>query len=451
MNTNRARKHHSHSSGITPASIVRPKSADDIVRIVRNRKRYPTPVRVVGSGSATTRCATLGNHGTLLDLSDLNRVVRVEGNMVTALAGITLAELADVLGHKGLELISGFDLANRTLGGAVSSTGLETSTGRTEGSFVSQVVRIKLVTADGRKLRIGNEHGNLLTLARLSYGLLGIIYEVTLRVRPIQPFSVQSQKLSFSELDGFSARFAAADAGIKMRLFPFRDRVLCELRLSSPNDSTGMDIAWRLKSWAANSAGPKAAAAIAKVVPMGQLRYPLVDGLLEATQTLSSTQILSSGSSSTEQKSHSGRNGKQKFAHSTWAFPESTFGDVAREFLVFSQDHFERTGYRCDMPALCSRIVRDTSALFAPSFNEPVITISPMSTDMKNWQNYAFEFSEFAMRHRGIPIFSHSAHLPAEYPVTYFKDRLTLFKKMRRQFDPENRLLNPFFANFLLH
>lgn len=451
MNTRRARKIHRQATATAQTYIVRPKSADEIVRIVRDRTRYPTPIRALGSGSATTRCVSLGNTGTSLDLSELDRVVRVNEGSVTAQAGITLSELADVLGDKGLELIGGFDLADRTLGGAVSSVGLETSTSRTEGSFVSQILEVKLVTADGRKLRVSNEHGTLLNLMRLSYGLLGIVYEVTLRVRPIQPFSVQSQRLSFAELEGFSPRFAAADAGMKMRLFPFRDRVLCEIRVSSPDDSSGVDIAWRLKSWAANSIAPNAAAALAKVVPVNQLRYPLVDGLMEATQTLSSTQILRAGSMSVEQKSHAGRKRKQKFRHSTWAFPESAFGRVANEFLVFSQDHYQRTAYRCDMPALSSRIARDRSALFAPSYEESIVTISPMSTQLKGWEEYAFEYADFAMRHEGIPIFSHSAHLPADYSIRHFKERLTLFKKMRYQFDPENRLLNPFFANFLLH
>ena len=73
----------------------------------------------MGSGSSVTRCIT-ANSGTLLDLSQMNRVLKIEDDSVTVQPGIRLQELADVLQHEGLELIGGFDLANRSVGGAVS-------------------------------------------------------------------------------------------------------------------------------------------------------------------------------------------------------------------------------------------------------------------------------------------------------------------------------------------
>ena len=49
----------------------------------------------------------------------MNRVLKIERDRVTVQPGISLTELADILSDEGLELIGGFDLASRTVGGAV--------------------------------------------------------------------------------------------------------------------------------------------------------------------------------------------------------------------------------------------------------------------------------------------------------------------------------------------
>jgi FAD/FMN-containing dehydrogenase len=386
--------------------------------------------------------------GTLVDLSELNRVIRIDGDSITVQAGITLADLADELGHKGLEPIGGFDLANRTVGGAVNSAGLETSGGLSGGPFATHATQLKIVTADGRKLKISAAQDQLLALMRLSYGLLGIVYEVTLKVRPIQPFTIKTSSISFSDFEQHAVTLMGADAGLRLRLLPFRDRILCEFRESASNGTAGTKMAWRLKSWSVNSALPRAAFALAKMVPIGQLRYPLVDTLTQATQTLAGTRLMSAGNTGIEQNSQSGIRRARWFNFSTWAFPQPRFAEIVNEFMQFSYEHFERTGYRCDMPAHSYRMTRDTSALLAPSFNGPIMTISPMSTERRGWQDYAFDFAEFAMRRGGIPMFSLSAHLPREYAAQCYGNRLEFFGRMRRQFDPENRLMNQFFANF---
>ena len=46
---------------------------------------------------------------------------------------------------------------------------------------------------------------SLLALMRLSYGLLGVVYEITLRVRPVQGFAVQTAKVSFKDFGKLGA------------------------------------------------------------------------------------------------------------------------------------------------------------------------------------------------------------------------------------------------------
>src|SRR5688572_13512595 len=115
MNTAVARKRHPAVALVStgPAATVEVSTPSEIHQILMDARRYPSPVRPVGSGSSTTRCVT-ANGGTQLDLSGMNRVLKIERDRVTVQPGISLTELADVLGEEGLELVGGFDLANRS-------------------------------------------------------------------------------------------------------------------------------------------------------------------------------------------------------------------------------------------------------------------------------------------------------------------------------------------------
>ncbi len=411
-------------------------------------KRYPAPVRPIGSGSSTTRCIA-ANGGTQLDLSALNRVLKIDRDTVTVQPGIALTDLAEVLGEEGLELIGGFDLANRTVGGAVAAAGLEASMAGDVGQFAAHVVQLKVLSPNGKKFVVSDKTKSLLALMRLSYGLLGVIYEVTLRVRPIQGFAVQTAKVSFKDFGRLGSKLLSATAGVKLYLLPFRDRIYLELRRPAAEADPGRKFAWRLKDWAVYSALPEAARSLGMALPIRQLRYPLIDSLSEAAQSLVNNALLRSGSNSVEQ---SGRyrslGSKSRFTYATWAFPAAEFANTALAYKLFCKEHYARTGFRCDMPTVGFRMNRDRSALLSPSFDSPMFTISPLSTQLDGWDDFLFDFADFAAHNRGVPFFNQTRNITAEVVQQRFGNRLAFFDKVRRELDPDNRLLNSFFQSF---
>ena len=347
------------------ARLALPASAKDLVRVLESRQHYPSPVRVIGSASSSTRC-TEAPGGTSLDLSEMNRVLRVDRNSVTVQPGITLAELADVLDAEELELIGGFDYANRTIGGAISASGLEAISAGETASFVSNVQQIKFVTADGQKGCVNDDTQTMLRLFRLSYGLLGVAYEITLRVRPIQSFNVKSIRVEAADIENLLAQLTNTRTSAKLKLFPFRRSVHCELREQADGAGSGKRLAWRLKSWAANSALPGAALALAKMVPVSRLRYPIVDSIGETTLNLSALGPLKTGSAATEQMTQTNIFGNSPIEHTAWAFPQAGFAATAAAYFDFCQEHYARTGFRCDPPAVAFPAPRDSSALLSP-------------------------------------------------------------------------------------
>jgi hypothetical protein len=451
MNTAVARKRSISPapSSTGPATIVDVSTPTEIQQVLLDAKRYPSPVRPVGSGSSMTRCVT-ANGGTQLDLSTMNRVLKIESDRVTVQPGISLTELADVLSDEGLELIGGFDLANRTVGGAVSSAGLEASMAGDVGQFASHVIQLKVLSPNGKKFVVSEKTKTLLALMRLSYGLLGVVYEITLRVRPVQGFAVQTAKVSFKDFGRLGSKLLGATAGVKLYLLPFRDRIYLELRRPAAEADPGRKFAWRLKDWAVYTALPGAAHSLGMAMPIRQIRYPLIDSLSAVAQSLVNNALVRSGSNSVEQ---SGRyrmlGSKSRFTYTTWGFPASEFANTALAYKLFCKEHYARTGFRCDIPTVGFRLNRDRSSLLSPSFDTPIFTLSPLSTQLDGWDDFVLDFADFAAKHRGIPFFNQTRNAAPEVVAQRFGTRLAFFNKVRRELDPYDRLVNQFFQSYL--
>jgi hypothetical protein len=102
------------------------------------------------------------------------------------------------------------------------------------------------------------------------------------------------------------------------------------------------------------------------------------------------------------------------------------------------------------MPTVGFRIGRDRSALLSPSFDEPMFAIRAISTQSKGWDDFSIDFGDFARHWGGLPVFNQTREVPADYPGQVFGSRLDFFRKVRRQFDPENRMMNSYLSQYFL-
>jgi hypothetical protein len=95
------------------------------------------------------------------------------------------------------------------------------------------------------------------------------------------------------------------------------------------------------------------------------------------------------------------------------------------------------------------RLNHDRSSLLSPSFESAVFTISPLSTQTEGWDDFVFDFAEFAANHHGIPFFNQTKNATPETVAKAFGNRLAFFNKVRRELDPDDRLLNQYFGSYL--
>jgi hypothetical protein len=132
-----------------------------------------------------------------------------------------------------------------------------------------------------------------------------------------------------------------------------------------------------------------------------------------------------------------------------WSFDEAQFFDVFDAYCRFCRDYAQRTGFRCDLPAVGYRMVRDKNALLSFTHDAPGISIDPVSTGGPGWDEFLKAFNEFASARNGHPLFNQTKHLTPAQVGKAFGKRWGEFAQARRTRDPGNRLLSSYFAKLL--
>src|SRR5262249_42438761 len=167
-----------------PSSIQAPRSVDELAEIVGECGRTGRRLRVAGSGhSFTPLVATDGLLVSLKNLTGLDESVGAARDRATALGGTRLKELAQARFDHSLAMENLGDIDQQSVSGAIS-TGTH-GTGIRFGSIATQVIGLDLVTADGQLVSCSEESNrNLFKAAQVSFGTLGVIARVTLRVLP---------------------------------------------------------------------------------------------------------------------------------------------------------------------------------------------------------------------------------------------------------------------------
>lgn len=447
MAGNTLRKSGAFRLGSRGQTVVQPDSEAEVARILGADSRHEPPFRPRGAGSAATDCNGTPV-GTIIDTRGLNRIgpVDLQQFTVSVQTGVRIRDLASELAAQGLELEGSHDLMDRSVGGAIASGCIGPSIGTDGGLFASQLCSARLVTPGGNLLCVGPEKQQLLSATRLCYGLLGVLTEVSLRVRPVRPFSASHRRLGIDAFAANADKIARSRAGVKFFLMPFRDRVYLDLRRHDEAAEDGGSLAWRLKDWGESTVLPQVFRSLKHVVPMAGVRYRLVDELSRLTQGLVNNRLVTRGSSSALQPSGSAR----RLHYSTWVFPASDFGVVARAYRDFCVSTHESSGFRCDMPAMGFRLSRDTSALLSPLFDEPMMALRAVSTQQHGWEDFAMDFAAFAEHWGGQPLFNQSRCLTPDHAQDTLGARLQFFRKIRRRIDPHDRMLSPFLAQFFL-
>lgn len=429
-----------------PNVIVEAHTVEDIVRVLTDPVRYPSPVRAVGSNHSTALCG-IAEGGTLIKMIGMNRILDIGPDTVTAQAGALYIDVAEALRARNLQFHVCTEIGNLSIGSAACAGTKDASMAGEYGQVGSYVTAVKLVLPNGTLLEVSDATDpHLMQQIRASYGTFGVIYEATLKVRPLTPVKVYHRTFTIPEFLEALAELRASGVSMMYYLFPFVDKITVEFREYNPT-ATGRPNrrAWisRNRGWAV--VGPVIGRWVA-ALPAGLGRHHVLNALTSVWQFVLVHRVKSDHTIPMEQTiRYPPKGGVSRYTFSLFAFPVEDFPRVLQEFCQYVKEYYQRTGYRTNLSYVGYRICKDQQSLLSYSFNGEVMTLDPVSTNNPGWREFLKDFNQFCSVRKGAPVLNQTFGVTQEIARRAFGERLETIARTRQTYDPDGRLLNPYF------
>ena len=441
-----------HGVTYRPAVIVMPRSVDDVVRVVSDTATYPSPVRAVGKLHSPAPCSA-DEGGTMLDMTSMTRILEVGSDFVTAEAGALYIDVAEELARHDRQFHINTEIGTVTLGAVACAATKDSSLiGSSHyGQVSSFVSAVKVVKPDGTVCKFTeNEHPEEMRQLRLSYGLLGVVVEVTLKTQPVTALFAEHREYSLAEFREAVPELIAQNFALMMYFYPFADCVVLEVRREEPNTKPTSSGGWWLRNAFWRKLGPLFALSIRRIAPTDAVENVLLrfyDRFMRRGMcwfvggklTLPHAQIIR----------HVDEPGDNKFVFSMWSFQEDKYFDTLEAYFRFCNEYAEQTGFRCNLPAVGYRIVQDSNALLSYTHDSNALSIDPVSTGGPEWEEFLKAFNVFCSERDGHPLLNQTKHLTAAQVRKAYGIRWEEFARVRGKWDPKDRLLSHYFADLL--
>jgi hypothetical protein len=411
-----------------PQKIVRPESVEELQAILRDPARFPSPVRAMGSFHSLTPCAS--SSGTIVNMSGFKKIQHLDPqNMtLTAQAGLQLVEAAEVLRRQHLQLMLNIEIGNMTLGSAACCQTKDSLDGVEYGQVNSYVTSIKWVSPAGTlEEASAAATPELLSLVRSSYGLCGIVYEVTLRIKPLEMVKFNYFLYDVNDL---------TEATVS-QLIASNESIVCwtvgrTVAMQTRNRTTNLKHAWlariRRRSWSHN--GAYIGRTIRRYTP-GTALTNLFEDVWFAMQRVSYKFVSAIGGFSLYDPdkiiNYAKTPPSARYAFTFWAFPRAEWVNNLKAYLEFSDNHFKKYGFRCNIPLGSYFIRQDTSSILSYSYNGDIISLDPIHAysdrDKAAWEYFLQEFNAWAHSRGGIPLLNQSPFVQKEHVVAAYGER----------------------------
>ncbi|MGH6737361.1 MAG: FAD-binding protein [Methyloceanibacter sp.] len=427
-----------------------PESVEDLVEIMTDPVRFPSPVRPAGSMHSTARMNG-DEGGTMVDMKAMNRILHFTDDTVTVEAGVTHMQLANALKERGLQPYITTEIGNVTLAAMACAATKDSSFPGGFGQVSSYVTAVRLVTPQGEIREISEvDNPKEMQIIRSSYGLFGIIFEVTIKVRPTTAMSVRHYSLSIENFRKFFPIYRARGYAVMYYIFPYAKRVLVELRKDNPEAKPRSKYRWQYRNRFWRKYAPAVALWIQHTIPNVKLRRMVEDFHFYLLRQLLVWFVRSERTWPHAQIINYPRDpGENKYLFSMWAFREGGYFDILEEYCDFCIAYEQHTGYRCNLPSVGYAIARDVEAMFSYSWEGATLSIDPASTGGPEWEEFLHAYNDFCSERRGVPLFNQTPFLTREQVRRAFGARLQQFAARRKEVDPKNRMLDSYFRELL--
>ncbi len=430
-----------------PKVVVEATSVEDIIAVLKNPNKFPSPVRAVGSNHSTA------DGGTVVKMSKMNRILNITPDAVTAQTGAIYIDIAEELEKHQLQFYVNTEIGSLSVGSAACAGTKDASMpgGGEYGQVDSYVTGIKMVLPSGDLLEITEDKPDLMQKVRSSYGTFGIVYEATLRVRPILPMGVYNETFALEEFVQKLPELKARNESMMFYIFPFGNMITVEFRKYNPGASGSPDRhIWQVRNYLWRSAEPLFCHEVERDIKIPAVRYKVIDEFCGLCRSQLEHSISSDYTIATDQIiRYPEVSNDSRYRFSLWAFSEERYPSVLSEYFQFCRDYYNQKGYRSNMLNVGYRIAKDQNSLLSYSSDGTVMTIDPVSTGNPGWKTFLEAYNKFCSDRGGIPLFNQTYGITRARAQKAFGDRLKLLAETRKIYDPSNRLLNDYFQDLL--
>ncbi|MFZ0744052.1 MAG: FAD-binding protein [Terracidiphilus sp.] len=433
-----------------PGVVVGANSSDDIAAILKDPVKYPSPVRAVGSNHSTAPCGT-ADGGTLIQMK-MSRILNIGTDTLTVEADAVHLDMANALAARQLQFYVNTEIGNLSAGSAACAGTKDASFPGEYGQVGSYVIGVKMVLPSGDLLEVTEgSQPELMQIIRSSYGLLGIIYEVTYSIKPLTPMHVHHKTFTLQDFIAALPDLKALNYSMMFYMFPFSNLITVEFRKYNPG-ATGEPnrTAWPLRNHIWGTLGPKLGHDVEQNFSIPSIRYGIIDSfnqgwrwqlenIVTSDYTIPSDQIIQYPLVSND----------SRYTFSLFAFPEDEYPAALTDFFKFCNDYYAQKNYRSNLLYVGYRIAQDQKALLSYSYDGTVMTIDPVSTANPGWFDFLDAYNQFCSDRNGRPLLNQTPGLTPAMVQKAFGDRLTTLSNARKQYDPGDRLLNDYFRTLL--
>lgn len=431
-----------------PAKFCTVESVDEIVQILKDTDTYPSPVRAVSSNHSTTECA-VADGGTMIDMRGFNRILEIGDGFVRVEAGALYIDVAKALEEKDYQFYVNVELGNLSMGSAASGSTKDASFEGEYGQVCSYLMGVKMVCPSGEIVEIDESDPELLSAVRSSFGLMGVILEVTFKTKKLQALKVRHEIYTLEKFKAEFSKIVARKESIMMYFFPFLDTILIEFReYIERKDIDKNSRVWRIRNYLWSTLIPTFGSLASAYIPWKPFRYGLLN-MIDRISLRILQRILTQDNTSPTSQQIRYLPGDQahwsKYVFSIWAFPKAQYVNALSDYFQFCKDYYREQGYRCNILNVGYRINHDTNPLLSYSYEGEVLTFDPVSTGDAGWEEFLTAYNQFCSQHNGQPLMNQTPRLTREQVSKAFGSRLDTLREYCVKYDPRGRMVNAYF------
>ncbi|MBB6635183.1 D-arabinono-1,4-lactone oxidase [Cohnella thailandensis] len=414
----------SGSAVANPTQVLYPTSAEEIASIVRSCRKEGRSLRVVGSGHSFTPVAATND--ILISLDRLQGIVSADADSRTATvwAGTKLKLLGELLHGEGLAQENLGDIDVQSIAGAVS-TGTH-GTGAGFGNISTQVIGMTIVDGNGDIREVDAESSpDTFGAFPVSLGVLGIIVQMKLRLRPAYKLEYRSSRIPLAECLERLDEYRNGHRHFEFYWFPYAETCQLKFMDESEDKITSRPVRDYLSEMVIENGVFGAMSGLCR-------RFPRL------TRTVS--RISASNVPVFRKVEYSHRIFATKrlvrFNEMEYNLPASAMANVVREM----REVMERGKYAVHFPIEC-RYAKGDDLWLSPATGRDSAYIAVHMYKGMPYQPYFAAMEEIFLRHGGRPHWG-KLHTLSESQLRERYPRWTDFLDLRSRMDPAGLFLN---------